>query len=69
MIYFLCKTDENEIQEMFGVCWLNCLPLANMPVLRDMKKELYFHYSWSQSLKSDIILIGIVYRFRKAKKF
>ena len=35
----------------------------------NMKKELYFHYSWSQSLKSDIILIGIVYRFRKVKKF
>ena len=69
MNYFLCKTDENEIQEMFGISWFNCLPLANMSVLRDMRKELYYHYSWSQSLKSDIILIGIVYRFRKAKKF
>ena len=40
MIYFLCKTDENVIQEMFGICQLNCLPLAKMPLLRDIKKEL-----------------------------
>ena len=39
MIYFLCKTDENVIQEMFGICQLNCLPLANMPLPRDIKKR------------------------------
>jgi hypothetical protein len=40
MIYFLCKTDEKGIEEMFGICQLNCLPLAKMPLLSDIKKEL-----------------------------